>query len=237
MNHRRVMQSVSLLAIALLSACASNGTSNPNQPYESTLQVFRNAGESAGFFNTAYGYAVFPTIGKAGLAVGGARGTGRVYEQGAYVGEAVMTQLIAGLVAGGQAYSQIIFFEDRRALDEFRGGNFEFGAQAAAVVITAGANAGAGTTGASAAISGGRNDARTLGNSYYKGTSVFTVAKGGLMLEVGLAGQKFAFSPVGAVPATTSTGSTSTPSERTFSGDAAQEPQPVPVEQGVPLGG
>jgi lipid-binding SYLF domain-containing protein len=186
-----------LLAAVLAAGCAASGTKNPNQPYDNTLNVFRNAGESAQFFNSAYGYAVFPTIAKGGFVIGGARGTGRVYEQGAYVGESVVTQLTAGVLAGGQAYSQIVFFEDRRALDEFRGGNFEFGANAGAVIITAGANAGAGTTGASAAVSGGRNDARTLGSSYYKGTAVFTVAKGGLMLDIGVAGQKFTFTPVG----------------------------------------
>ncbi len=179
-----------LLSVPLLFACATT-----NSSYDTTLEVFRNAGESADFFSTAHGYAVFPTIGKGGFVVGGARGKGRVYERGTFVGEATMTQLSAGLQAGGQAYSQIIFFEDQRALDEFRGGNFEFGAQANAVVVTAGANAGAGTTGASSGISGGRKDAKTYG-SYYKGTAVFTVAKGGLMLDVSLAGQKFSFTPV-----------------------------------------
>lgn len=217
-----------LLSLCLAAGCASKG--GPNQSYDSTLTVFRNAGESAQFFNTAYGYAVFPTIGKAGLGIGGARGTGRVYEQGAYIGETVLTQLTAGLQAGGQAYSQIIFFEDRRALDEFRGGNFEFGAQATAVVVTAGANAGAGTTGASAGVSGGRNDARTLGGGYYKGTAVFTVAKGGLMLEVSLSGQKFTFTPVttdGVLPPA--------PVSEPDDSLAPAADETVPVAPGVPL--
>ncbi len=178
------------LCAPLLLACATT-----NNSYDSTLDVFRGAGESAEFFNTSHGYAVFPTVGKGGFVVGGAYGKGRVYERGTFVGEATVTQLSAGLQAGGQAYSQIIFFEDQRALDEFRGGNFEFGAQANAVVVTAGANAGAGTTGASGGVSGGRRDAKTFGG-YYKGMAVFTVAKGGLMVDVSLAGQKFAFTPV-----------------------------------------
>lgn len=182
--------SCALMGVALMSACATT-----NRSYDNTMEVFRSAGESAEFFNTAYGYAIFPTVGKGGLGLGGARGTGRVYEQGAYVGEAVMTQVTAGLQAGGQAYSMIIFFEDERAMDEFKGGNFEFGAQAAAVVVTAGANYGAGTTGSSGTVSGGRRDAITRGG-YYKGAAVFTVAKGGLMLEVSLGGQKFSFTPV-----------------------------------------
>lgn len=179
-----------LAGTLLLSACATT-----NRSYDTTMEVFRNAGESASFFNEAYGYAIFPTVGKGAIGIGGARGTGRVYEQGTYVGEVVMTQVTAGLQAGGQAYSMIIFFEDDRAMDEFKGGNFEFGAQAAAVVVTAGANYGASTTGSSGTISGGRRDALTRGG-YYKGAAVFTVAKGGLMLEASLGGQKFTFTPV-----------------------------------------
>jgi lipid-binding SYLF domain-containing protein len=162
--------------------------------YEETIEIFRDAVESRGFFENAYAYAVFPTIGKGGIGVGGAYGEGRVYEQGQYVGDAKMTQLTIGLQLGGQAYSQMIFFEDERALREFTGGNFEFGAQASAVAITAGAQAGAGTTGTSAGASGGQRDARTVG-SYYRGMAVFTVAKGGLMYEASIGGQKFSFTP------------------------------------------
>ncbi|MEJ2590183.1 MAG: YSC84-related protein [Candidatus Thiodiazotropha sp.] len=160
--------------------------------YQDTIAVFKQAGESAKFFNDAYGYAVFPTIGKGGIGLGGAYGKGRVYEQGVYVGDTKMTQVTIGLQLGGQAYSQIIFFEDKRAYDEFTSGNFEFGAQATAVAITAGASASAGTTGAAAGASGGEHDATTVGE-YYKGMAVFTVAKGGLMFEATIGGQKFEY--------------------------------------------
>jgi len=158
--------------------------------YSDTLDVFRNAIESKGFFDHAYGYAVFPTIGKGGIGIGGAYGEGRVYAQGAYTGDTSMTQLTIGFQLGGQAYSQMIFFEDQRAFKEFTSGNFEFGAQASAVAITAGAQASATTTGSSAGASGGRKDATTVGQ-YYKGMAVFTVAKGGLMYEASIGGQKF----------------------------------------------
>ena len=85
--------------------------------YSDAVGLFKNAGESARFFDKSYGYAVFPTIGKAGLVVGGAHGSGRVYVHGRYVGNATVNQLSAGFQAGGQAYSQIVFFEDRRAFD------------------------------------------------------------------------------------------------------------------------
>ena len=162
--------------------------------YQDTIKVFRDAGQSAQFFDKCYGYAVFPTIGKGGIGVGAAHGSGRVFADGQYVGDTKMTQISIGLQLGGQAYSEIIFFEDKRAFDEFTNGNFEFGAQATAVAITAGASAQAGTTGAGAGASVSKNDSTTVGQ-YNKGMAVFTVAKGGLMYEASVGGQKFKYTP------------------------------------------
>ncbi len=105
-----------------------------------------------------------------------------------------MTQVTVGAQLGGQAYSQIIFFQHKAAFDEFASGNFEFGAQASAVAITAGASAQAGSSGASAGASGTQKSATTAGR-YYKGMAVFTVAKGGLMYEASVGGQKFSYKP------------------------------------------
>mgnify|MGYP003573417967 FL=1 len=163
--------------------------------YTDTIKVFRNAGESGNFFNNSYGYAVFPTIGKGGMVIGGAYGKGRVYTGGNHVGDTSMTQVTVGFQLGGEAYSQIIFFEDKRAFEEFTSGNFEFSATASAVAITAGASAAATTTGSSAGASGGKNDATTKSAGYYKGMAVFTVAKGGLMYEASIGGQKFSYTP------------------------------------------
>ena len=158
---------------------------------------FQNAGASGKFFGQAYGYALFPTIGKAGIGIGGAGGKGRVYVGGAHVGNTSMGQVTMGFQLGGQAYSMIIFFEDKRAFDEFSSGNFEFGAQATAVAITAGASASASTAGGgTAGASGGRNDAVTSGD-YSRGLAVFTIAKGGLMYEASIGGMKFGYQPVG----------------------------------------
>ncbi len=162
--------------------------------YSKTIELFKNAGESADFFQKSYAYAVFPTIGKAGLGIGGAGGTGRVYERGSYVGDVSMSQISVGFQAGGQAYSQIVFLQDKRAFDEFTSGEFAFGAGVGAIAITASASASAGTTGATAAASGGTRDATTTGNDY-KGMAVFTIAKGGLMYEASLAGQKYSYKP------------------------------------------
>jgi len=160
--------------------------------FTDTLELFKGAGQSAAYFDTSYGYAVFPTIGKAGFVVGGAHGKGRVYQQGTYVGNTSMTQLSIGFQAGGQAYSQIIFFQDARALSEFTSGTFEFGADIGAVAITAAASARAGSTGTAAGASGGKKDAATVGK-YHKGMAVFTIAKGGAMYEASIAGQKFSY--------------------------------------------
>jgi len=160
--------------------------------YADTIKMFRNAGQSAKFFGSSYGYAVFPTIGKGGIGVGAAHGAGRVYAKGGHVGDTSMTQVTIGAQLGGQAYSQIIFFQNKKALDEFTTGNFEFGAQATAVAITAGASAQTTTGGSGVAASGTPSHAKAR-SGYHGGMAVFTVAKGGLMYEASIGGQKFSY--------------------------------------------
>ena len=163
--------------------------------YSDAIKTFRRAGESGKYFDKCYGYAVFPTIGKGGIGIGGAHGSGRVYAKGAQIGNTSMTQVTVGWQLGGQAYSQIIFFQDKRAFDEFTSGHFEFGAQAAAVAITAGASAQATSGGTGAGASGSQENATTAG-AYQKGMAVFTVAKGGLMYEASVGGQRFGYKPL-----------------------------------------
>jgi len=184
-----------LLSLLLLAAAPAR-----SDEFSDTINSFRNAGESGKFFDSAYGYAVFPTIGKIGFVLGGAYGEGRVYAAGQYVGNTSVTQLTAGWQLGGQAYSQIIFFQNQSAYQEFTSGNFEFSAQATAVAVTAGVSADASTTGGLAAgASGGRNDATTVHGGYRRGLAVFTIARGGLMVEVALGGQKYSFTPLGQI--------------------------------------
>ena len=164
--------------------------------YSDTVTLFKNAGQSSSFFGKSHGYAVFPTIGKAGLGIGGAHGEGRVYEKGTYVGDTKMTQLSIGFQAGAEGFSEIIFFQDKRSFDEFTSGNFEFGANVSAVVITAAASGQASTSGgATASASGGKKDASTAGK-YDKGTAIFIITKGGLMYEASVSGQKFSYQPL-----------------------------------------
>jgi lipid-binding SYLF domain-containing protein len=190
-DHIMLKRLLSILALVSLVLPLSSAWADE---YTDTIKLFKNAGESGKLLDTAYGYAVFPTIGKAGVAVGGAYGKGRVYKQGKYIGDTAMTQVTVGLQLGAEAYSEMILFEDERALKEFTKGNFEFGANAQAIAITASAGAQAGTTGTSAGASVGKKDAKTVGG-YTKGMAIFTVAKGGLMYEASVGGQKFTYTP------------------------------------------
>lgn len=128
----------------------------------------------AKFFNSAAGYVIFPNVGKGGLGIGGAAGQGILYEKGRAVGKASLTQVTIGLQAGGQAYREVIFFENQKQLDNFKKNKFEFAAQVSAVAASSGAAANA---------------------KYNEGVAVFTMAKKGLMYEASVGGQKFKFEP------------------------------------------
>ena len=163
--------------------------------YTGTIDIFKASEAVKPFFDNAYGYAVFPVVGKGGFVIGGAYGTGQVYLKGVVTGTVKLIKASIGLQAGGQAFSQIIFFQDKRAYDEFTGGNFEFEAGVSAVVITAGAQAKAGTEGLTAGASAGPATGTQAPTTYHKGMAVFVHAKGGLMYEASLGGQRFSFEP------------------------------------------
>ena len=136
------------------------------------LKKFKRIRRLKPYFKEAAGFAVFPNIAKAGLGIGGARGNGEVFEDGKVIGSTTVTQLSFGFQLGGQAFSQIIFFQNKRDIDRFTDGNFEFGASASAALITEGANASV---------------------DYTNGVAVMTFSKGGLMYEASIGGQKFTF--------------------------------------------
>jgi lipid-binding SYLF domain-containing protein len=167
------------------------------EDYADTVALFKHAGQSAAYFQNSYAYAIFPTVGEGAFVVGGAGGKGGVFMGGRRIGNATVAQVSVGFQAGGKAYSEIIFFQDKRALSEFESGHFEFGADVTVVAITAGAGASVGTTGEDSGASGGQKDAATQGG-YYKGMAVFTIAKGGLMYQAAVAGQKFSYKPLAA---------------------------------------
>jgi len=181
-------------ALAVCAAMTLSVSALAAASYHDTINLFKNAGASSTYFGKSYAYAVFPTIGEGAIGIGGAHGKGHVYVHGVWVGDVTMNQVSVGFQLGGKAFSQIIFFEDKRSLDEFESGTYEFGADASAVAITAAANASASTNGTDEGASGGMKDAVTHGK-YYKGVVVFTIAKGGLMGQLAVAGQKFAYTP------------------------------------------
>ncbi len=187
----RLMQKFWLTAVLLMGATVAAATPSEAETH-ATVDLFKHAGESAAYFHDCYGYAVFPTIGKGAFVVGGAHGTGRVYARGKYIGETSLTQVSVGFQAGGEGYSQIVFFQDKRALDEFTQGNFEFDAGVQVVAITASAGGTAGTEGVNGQASGGKKDAATTGK-YYKGMVVFTIVKGGALYTASVAGQKYSY--------------------------------------------
>jgi len=142
---------------------------------EETIAKFKEADSSMKvFFDKAYGYVVFPGIGKGGFIIGGGHGDGWVYEQGAHVGRATVTQITVGAQIGGQSYREIIFFKDKETLDTFKKGNLELSAQVSAIIVRQGAS----------------KDA-----SYDHGVAVFTMPRKGAMAEASVGGQKFKYTP------------------------------------------
>ena len=190
------MKSLSYRAMtaALLLLCAHLAQA---AGYKDTLEIFRQAGESADFFARSYAYAVFPTVGAGAIGIGGAYGRGRVYVHDKLVGTATLSQVSLGFALGGKTYSQIIFFEDARALEQFESGKFEFAADASVIAVTSGAHAQLATNGVNTGMSAGQHNATTQG-TYQVGMATFVVAKGGLMASASLAGQRFEYVPLAA---------------------------------------
>jgi lipid-binding SYLF domain-containing protein len=186
-----------LLAIIVMGALFANiSTASEVEDYSSTINVFQQSLQVEPYFERNYGYAVFPTVGKGSLGVGGTYGRGQVYRGGEVTAIAKVMKMSIGFQAGVQVFSQIIFFEDEKAYNAFARGQYEFSAQLSAVAVTAGGQAQAGSTGATAGISAGPQTGVQANTNYYKGMVVFVHAKGGLMFEAAIAGQKFSTEPL-----------------------------------------
>jgi lipid-binding SYLF domain-containing protein len=169
---RRLLLGVLIaISVILLPVAARAGMTDSD-----VISKFKEKDPGMGkLFAEAHGYAIFPTVGKGAIGIGGARGKGRVYERGKQIGRTTLTQVSIGFQLGGQAYSEVIFFKDKTALDDFKRGNFELDAQASAVALTARAS-------------------RDL--AYNRGVAIVTMAKGGLMYEASVGGQKFSYKPM-----------------------------------------
>jgi lipid-binding SYLF domain-containing protein len=185
------------LLVSLIFAIPAYGDS-----FNSTIDLFEASPSVKPFFENAYGYAVFATVGKGAIGIGGAYGKGQVYVDHKIVGTITLRKLSVGFQLGGQAFSEIIFLKDERAFNEFTGNTYEFDASASAVAITAGAQAQTGTVGDTAGASAGPSTGTHAATSYNRGTAVFVHALGGLMFEAAVGGQKFKYTPVGGGPGT-----------------------------------
>jgi lipid-binding SYLF domain-containing protein len=139
---------------------------------EAKAEFIKTDSKMGGLFGKAYGYVIFPNVGKGGLGVGGASGNGAAYENGQLAGSAKLTQVSIGLQAGGQSYREVVFFENKESMDRFKDNRVELSAQVSAVAAASGASANA---------------------KYVEGVMVFTMQKGGLMYEASVGGQKFKF--------------------------------------------
>ena len=161
-------------ALAIFNTSMAQNTSKERKLVrdcsESKEEFIVTDGLIKSLFDNAYGYVIFPNVGKGGIGIGGAVGNGIVYERGSIIGKAKLTQLSIGFQFGGQAYREVIFFESKADLDRFRENKIEFSAQASAVAVTAGASANV---------------------KYKEGVMIFTQQKGGLMYEASIGGQKF----------------------------------------------
>jgi lipid-binding SYLF domain-containing protein len=172
------IQRITLIAILLTclqpvqAQLSSKDQKIVNDCNEAKEEFIKSDGLIRNLFNKAYGYVILPNVGKGGIGIGGAAGNGAVYQKGSLIGMAKMTQVTIGFQWGGQAYREVIFFETKEALDRFKENRLELSAQASAVAVTAGASANA---------------------KYRDGVMIFTQAKGGLMYEASIGGQKFKF--------------------------------------------
>ncbi len=170
---RSVPRAVALLLCLVLSSTV-RGDDFVTEARD-TVAVFKKTDPGIEhFFKDAAGYVVFPTIGKGAIGIGGAGGSGILFEKGKAVGKSSLAQVTVGLQLGGQAYSEIVFFENAATLTDFKKGNFAFAAQVSAVALSAGASANA---------------------KYASGVAVFTATKTGLMYEASVGGQKFGYKP------------------------------------------
>jgi hypothetical protein len=179
------------VAVAVLAIMGFAGLAHADD-FSATIEVFKRSPAVQPFLKSAYGYAVFPTVGKGGAGIGGAFGKGQVYRGGKATGKVSLSKLTIGFQLGGQAFSEIIFLQDERAYKDFTGGEFEFDAAVSAVAVTAAVQAKTGTEGAGASAGAG-DSGKQAKAKYRKGMAVFTYAKGGLMYEAAIGGQKFKF--------------------------------------------
>jgi lipid-binding SYLF domain-containing protein len=175
----RTLSLFSLIAIFAFAGALVAPAAEENKvdtEVKDAIQLFKKTDSKIqNLFDTAYGYVVFPSVGKGAVVIGGAAGDGEVFEKGTLIGTAKLTQITVGAQLGGQEYAEVVFFETKDALDQFKSNKWAMSAQVSAVAAAEGASANA---------------------KYRQGVLVFTIAKAGLMFEASVGGQKFKFTPI-----------------------------------------
>jgi lipid-binding SYLF domain-containing protein len=165
-----------LLALVGLAMAGTPASAQSEEDVAKTIAKFEEGDPGMqAWFKEAHGYAVFPSVAKGAIGIGGARGKGLVYEGGELVGKVTLTAVTVGFQLGGQEFMEVVFFKDQTAFDDFTRGNFEFDAGVSAVALSAGASADLG---------------------YNGGVAVVTATKGGLMYEASVGGQKFDYEKI-----------------------------------------
>ncbi|HXY32392.1 MAG TPA: YSC84-related protein [Gemmatimonadaceae bacterium] len=174
--YRTRLLAITLLALPAISAPeAKRVEGDLHQDVLNTIAAYKKKDPGMKkFFDGAVGYAVFPSVGKGAVGIGGAAGSGELIVGGKAIGKTKLSQITVGLQLGGQSYSEIIFFQKSKPLDEFKKGDLTFAAQTSAVALASGASADA---------------------AYKNGVVVFTQENGGAMFEASVGGQKFSFDP------------------------------------------
>ena len=185
-------QTLALAAILL----ATTASAQRVRDFSEAIDAFKAVPVVQPFFDKAYGYVVWRRIARAGFGIGGATGRGQVYVNGEVAGFSRLVDVSVGFQLGGQVYRQVIFFENESAYQDFTDGSFEFDAQAAAIAVTASAQASSGTQGSQAAVGAATTTEVAGASAYHNGTRVFTMARGGLMYQVTIAGQRYNFRPL-----------------------------------------
>ena len=167
------------LVTAALAACnAAPRTEADKQELEARskaeLQVYISKDSSIqGLIDKSVGYVVFPSVGKGAWFIGGSYGKGEVFTKtGGKLGYADITEVSAGFTWGAQDFSELLIFMRQDDFDSFKKGDFSVGANASAVLLNAGA--------------AGKTDPS-------KGVIAFIDAKGGVMAEASVSGQRLRF--------------------------------------------
>jgi len=178
MKTIRMTGLIATLTLAGAVAVAAAEADRLSTDVGDTVQMYRAHSQGMQqLFDSAYGYAVFPSVGKGAIGIGGAEGRGQVFEKGALIGAVKLTQASVGAQLGAQSYSEVIFFETPKALDDFKDGKTAMSAGLSAAV----------------ASEAGGGEAK-----YQGGVLVHTMSRSGLMFEASIGGQHFKFTDLSA---------------------------------------